>query len=147
MAAATAAIPAFSQPQKTNRAGDRAMELGTFSISLTVKDLEASKKFYGKLGFKVFMAHPSGKFAILRNGEATIGLFEGMFDKNILTFNPGWDSNAQRKATFTDVRELQRQLKAAGVPIAKEADETSKGPAAFVVFDPDGNQILIDQHV
>jgi lactoylglutathione lyase len=140
--AASAAIPAVSQSP-----GGKNVDLGTFSVSLAVKNLEASKKFYEKLGFKVFMAHPSGKLAILKNGDATIGLFQGMFDKNILTFNPGWDNNGQKTAAFTDVRELQRQLKAAGVPIAKEADETTKGPAAFVVFDPDGNQILIDQHV
>jgi len=123
------------------------MELGAFSVSLAVKDLETSRKFYEKLGFRSFFGDPSKKFLILKNGDATIGLFQGMFEKNILTFNPGWDSNAQKKAAFTDVREIQRQLKAQGVQIAKEADETTKGPASFVVVDPDGNPILVDQHV
>ncbi len=122
------------------------MDLGTFSISLSVKDLEASKKFYQTLGFKAF-AGDGKRYLILKNGDAVIGLFQGLFDKNILTFNPGWDSSAQQKPAFTDVRELQRQLKAAGVPIAVPADETTKGPGSFVVFDPDGNQILVDQHV
>jgi catechol 2,3-dioxygenase-like lactoylglutathione lyase family enzyme len=122
------------------------MELGAFSISLAVKDLNASKQFYEKLGFKAF-AGDAKNFSILKNGDHVIGLFYGMFDKNILTFNPGWDSSAQKLATFTDVRELQRQLKARGVLIAKEADESTKGPASFVVMDPDGNQILVDQHV
>ena len=123
------------------------MELGNFSISLAVKDIEASRSFYEKFGFKVFMGNAAQKWLIMKNGEHVIGLFQGMFEKNILTFNPGWDSSARKLAAFTDVRELQRQLKAAGVPIAKAADETSKGPASFVVFDPDGNQILVDQHV
>jgi predicted enzyme related to lactoylglutathione lyase len=122
------------------------MELGAFSVSLAVKDLSASKQFYEKLGFKAF-AGDSKNFSILKNGDHVIGLFHGMFDKNILTFNPGWDSSAQKLATFTDVRELQRQLKARGVQIAKEADESTTGPASFVVMDPDGNQILVDQHV
>lgn len=122
------------------------MELGAFSVSLAVKDLSASKQFYEKLGFKAF-AGDSKNFSILKNGDHVIGLFYGMFDKNILTFNPGWDSSAQKVATFTDVRELQRQLKARGVQIAKEADESTTGPASFVVIDPDGNQILVDQHV
>ena len=122
------------------------MELGTFSVSLAVKDLETSKKFYEKLGFKAFAGAP-GKYAILRNGEATIGLFQGMFEKNILTFNPGWDANAQKKASFTDVRELQRELKKQGVTFATQADESSKGPASFMIIDPDGNPILVDQHV
>ena len=147
LTAAVAAIPAFSQSKNANLTGGSNLELGTFSLSLAVKDLKVSKEFYEKLGFKVFAGQPAGGFVILRNGEATIGLFQGMFDKNILTFNPGWDSNAQKKAVFTDVRDLQRQLKAAGVPIVKEADETTKGPGSFVVMDPDGNQILVDQHV
>ena len=122
------------------------MDLGAFSVSLSVKDLEASKKFYQTLGFRPF-AGDGKRYLILKNGDAVIGLFQGLFDKNILTFNPGWDSNAQKKPAFTDVRDLQRQLKSAGVPIAVPADETTKGPASFVVFDPDGNQILVDQHV
>jgi catechol 2,3-dioxygenase-like lactoylglutathione lyase family enzyme len=123
------------------------MELGAFSISLTVKDIEASKTFYEKLGFKVFGGDASHNWLILKNGDHVIGLFQGMFQKNILTFNPGWDSNARQLATFTDVRDLQRQLKAQGVAFQTEADESTIGPASFVIVDPDGNPILVDQHV
>jgi lactoylglutathione lyase len=147
LTAAAAAIPAFSQSKNAYLAGGSNLELGTFSVSLTVKDLKASQEFYQKLGFKVFAGQPSGRYLIMRNGEATLGLFQGMFEKNILTFNPGWDRNAQKKEAFTDVRELQRQLKAAGVPIQTPADETTKGPGSLIVVDPDGNPILLDQHV
>ncbi|MDX2040604.1 MAG: VOC family protein [Acidobacteriota bacterium] len=123
------------------------MQLGVFSISLTVKDLEASRNFYEKFGFKVFAGNPDHNYLILKNGETIIGLFQGMFEKNILTFNPGWDSNAQKLDSFTDIRELQRQLKAQGVQLAQEADETTTGPASFIAVDPDGNTILVDQHV
>lgn len=123
------------------------MELGVFSISLTVKDLEASRSFYEKFGFRVFAGNPDHNYLILKNGETIIGLFQGMFEKNILTFNPGWDSNAQTLDSFTDIRELQRQLKAQGVQFVQEADETTTGPASFVAVDPDGNTILLDQHV
>jgi predicted enzyme related to lactoylglutathione lyase len=123
------------------------MELGNFSVSLAVKDIEASKVFYEKLGFTVFGGDQSQNWLIMKNGEHNIGLFQGMFDKNILTFNPGWDSNAQPVAGFTDVRELQRQLKANGVSMIAEADESSTGPANFMIVDPDGNTILVDQHV
>jgi predicted enzyme related to lactoylglutathione lyase len=123
------------------------MELGAFSISLTVKDLEASRKFYEKFGFKVFGGDSLQNWLILKNGDHIIGLFQGMFDRNTLTFNPGWDSNAQRLASFTDVRELQRQLKAQGVQLLNEADESTTGPASFIAVDPDGNPILVDQHV
>lgn len=123
------------------------MELGAFSISLAVKDIQASKDFYEKFGFKVFAGDASKNWLILKNGAYAIGLFQGMFPKNILTFNPGWDSNASKLKTFTDVRELQRQLKARGVQLTTEADETSAGPASFTTVDPDGNQILVDQHV
>jgi len=123
------------------------MELGTFSISLAVKDIGVSKTFYEKLGFKVFGGDASQNWLILKNGDHVIGLFQGMFDKNILTFNPGWDSNARKLDTFTDVRELQRHLKAQGVELQSEADESTTGPASFVVVDPDGNPILFDQHV
>ena len=123
------------------------MELGNFSISLAVKDIEASKAFYEKLGFKIFGGDISQNWLILKNGELVIGLFQGMFERNILTFNPGWDNNAQKLDTFTDVRELQRQLKAQGVELASEADENTTGPASFIVMDPDGNPILFDQHV
>ncbi len=123
------------------------MDLGAFSISLAVKDLQASKSFYEKFGFTPFAGDPSQNWLILKNGDHVIGLFQGMFEKNILTFNPGWDQNAQKLATFTDVRELQRQLKAQGVQLVQEADETTTGPASFVAVDPDGNPILVDQHV
>ena len=123
------------------------MELGAFSVSLAVKDLEASKQFYEKFGFKVFMGDQSQNWLILKNGDHVIGLFQGMFDRNILTFNPGWDGNAQPVSAFTDVRELQRQLKAKGVRLVSEADESTTGPASFLAADPDGNPILVDQHV
>ena len=123
------------------------MNLGAFSISLTVKYLEASRQFYEKFGFKSFAGNPSQNWLTGKNGDHVIGLFQGMFDKNILTFNPGWDSNAQKLPAFTDVRELQRQLKAQGVQLVSEADEGTTGPASFVAVDPDGNSILIGQHV
>jgi len=123
------------------------MELGAFSISLAVKDLKASRSFYEKFGFKVFAGDASQNWLILKNGDHIIGLFQGMFEKNILTFNPGWDGNARKLPTFTDVRDLQRQLKAQGVQLLQEADESAKGPASFVAVDPDGNPILVDQHV
>jgi lactoylglutathione lyase len=123
------------------------MQLGAFSISLAVKNLEASRQFYEKLGFKVFCGEAAQNWLILKNGDHVIGLFQGMFDKNLLTFNPGWDQNAQKLAAFTDVRELQRQLKAQGIKLMTEADESTTGPASFIVVDPDGNPILLDQHV
>jgi lactoylglutathione lyase len=123
------------------------MELGAFSISLTVKDIEVSKSFYEKLGFMTFHGDISQNWLIMKNGDHAIGLFQGMFEKNILTFNPGWDVNAQALESFTDVRELQRQLKAQGVELASEADESTTGPASFMAIDPDGNPILVDQHI
>lgn len=123
------------------------MELGAFSISLAVKDIKASRDFYKKFGFQVFGGDIAQNWLILKNGDHVIGLFQGMFDKNILTFNPGWDSNAQKLDSFTDVRELQRQLKAQGVQLVTEADESTIGPAHFMAVDPDGNPILVDQHV
>lgn len=123
------------------------MELGAFSISLSVKDIHASKVFYEKLGFKAFMGDITQNWLILRNGDHVIGLFQGMFEKNTLTFNPGWDNNVQPLDTFTDIRILQQHLKTQGVNFLSEADETSTGPASFMVLDPDGNPILIDQHV
>ena len=122
------------------------MELGAFSISLAVKDLSASRAFYEKFGFKPFAGDPSHNWQILKNGDHVIGLFQGMFDKNMLTFNPGWDQNAEAMPTFTDVRELQRQLKAQGVQLMNEADESTTGPASFIAVDPDGNPVLVDQH-
>lgn len=123
------------------------MELGAFSISLAVKDLDASRAFYEKLGFEPFAGDAAQNWLIMKNGDHAIGLFQGMFEKNILTFNPGWDANARELSSFTDVREIQRHLKAQGVPLQEPADETTTGPASFVVVDPDGNPILVDQHV
>ena len=123
------------------------MELGAFSASLTVKDIDASKTFYEKLGFTVFMGNAAQHWLIMKNGTTVIGLFQGMFERNIMTFNPGWDSDAKTLGTFTDVRDLQRQLKKQGVQFQQEADEKTAGPASFMVVDPDGNPILVDQHV
>ena len=123
------------------------MELGAFSISLAVKDIEASRKFYEKFGFTVFGGDAAQNWLILKNGNHVIGLFQGMFEKNSLTFNPGWDSNAQKLSAFTDVRDLQRKLKSQGVVLMSEADENTTGPASFIAVDPDGNPIMVDQHV
>ncbi len=125
----------------------KSMELGTFSVSLAVRDLKVSKEFYEKFGFSVFGGDAAQRWLIMKNGDTVIGLFQGMFEKNILTFNPGWDGNATRLETFTDIRDLQRQLKSQGVKFESEADETTTGPASFVVNDPDENPILFDQHV
>jgi len=122
------------------------MELGNFSISLAVKDLQASKAFYEKFGFAPF-AGDGTHYLIMKNGTTVIGLFQGMFEKNILTFNPGWDSNARTVPGYTDIRDLQRRLKAAGVALVTEADESTTGPASFTALDPDGNPILVDQHI
>lgn len=122
------------------------MQLGVFSISLAVKDIEASRAFYEKFGFTTFGGDAAQGWLILKNGETIIGLFQGMFDRNILTFNPGWDSDARNVDPFTDVRALQRQLKAQGVVLTTEADESTTGPASFTTVDPDGNPILVDQH-
>ncbi|MDJ0644849.1 MAG: VOC family protein [Flavobacteriaceae bacterium] len=123
------------------------MKLGAFSISLAVKDIQASKEFYENLGFSVFAGELERKYLIMKNGNALVGLFQGMFEKNILTFNPGWDENAQKLDSFSDVRDIQKHLKEKGISIENEADESSTGPASFVVVDPDGNPVLIDQHV
>ena len=123
------------------------MDLGAFSVSLAVKDIEASRRFYEQLGFVPFMGDASQNWLILRNGDKVIGLFQGMFEKNTLTFNPGWDSDAQPVASFTDVRDVQRELKAQGVEFVAEVDEGSSGPGSFIVVDPDGNPIFVDQHV
>lgn len=123
------------------------MQLGAFSVSLAVKDIEASKNFYEKFGFTTMGGDQSHGWLILKNGDHVIGLFQGMFDKNILTFNPGWNQNAEKLDTFTDIRELQKQLKARGVELMTEADESTTGPASLMAVDPDGNPILLDQHV
>lgn len=123
------------------------MQLGAFSISLSVKDLSASRSFYEKLGFEVFAGGPDKHYFIMKNGDSLIGLFQGMFEQNIITFNPGWDSSAQPLAEFDDVRDIQKQLKSEGLKLEREADMTTSGPASMVLMDPDGNVILIDQHV
>jgi lactoylglutathione lyase len=123
------------------------MELGAFSVSLAVKDIEASRSFYETFGFRAFFGEVSQNWLIMKNGDHVIGLFQGMFERNALTFNPGWDSNAQPLASFTDIRDLQRQLKAQGVQFQQEADESTTGPASFIAVDPDGNPIIVDQHV
>jgi lactoylglutathione lyase len=134
-----------SQPLTTQK--EHSMDLGAFSVSLAVKNIEASRTFYEKFGFKTFGGDAKQNWLIMKNGDHVIGLFQGMFEKNILTFNPGWDSNAQKLPSFTDARELQRQLKAHGVALVQEANETTTGPASFMAVDPDGNTILIDQQV
>lgn len=123
------------------------MQLGAFSVSLAVKDLQASKAFYEKLGFEVFHGDESQNWLIMKNGDHNIGLFQGMFEGNILTFNPGWDQNAQPVEGFTDVRAIQRHLKESGVELTGEADESGSGPGHLTLLDPDGNAILVDQHV
>jgi catechol 2,3-dioxygenase-like lactoylglutathione lyase family enzyme len=131
----------------TQNTGDQPMRLGNFSVSLAVKDLAASRAFYEKLGFRVVFGKPEAKFLILQNETATIGIFQGMFDKNALTFNPGWDRSATRLPDYDDVREIQRTLESRGLKLTTKADESSTGPASFSLLDPDGNPILIDQHV
>jgi catechol 2,3-dioxygenase-like lactoylglutathione lyase family enzyme len=131
------------------RADDKkevAVELGNFSVSLVVKDMTASRAFYEKLGFKAVMGDGK-KWSILQNATCTIGLFQGMLERNTLTFNPGWDRGAKPLEKFQDVRDVQRLLKERGLTLAREADESSKGPASLVVVDPDGNPVLLDQHV
>ncbi|MBK9335255.1 MAG: VOC family protein [Lewinellaceae bacterium] len=123
------------------------MKVGAFSISLSVKDIRASKQFYENLGFTVFAGDISKNYLIMKNGNALIGLFQGMFPNNMLTFNPGWDENAHKLEAFEDVRDIQRALKNSGIKLENEADESTSGPASFVVMDPDGNTILFDQHV
>jgi len=123
------------------------MKLGAFSVSLSVKDINASKVFYENLGFEVFAGSIEMNYLIMKNGNSLIGLFQGMFENNILTFNPGWDESANTLKSFTDVREIQQHLKSKAVKLETEADETTSGPASFVVIDPDGNTILIDQHI
>lgn len=123
------------------------MELGAFSASLNVKDINKSKVFYETLGFSVFAGDTKMNYLIMKNGNALIGLFQGMFEQNILTFNPGWDESANKLDTFTDVREIQKHLKNNSIKLEREADESTTGPASIVLYDPDGNTILIDQHV
>lgn len=123
------------------------MELGAFSLSLNVKNIEASRSFYEKLGFQVLQGDVSQNWLIMKNGSCVIGLFQDMFEKNILTFNPGWDQNANELYSFTDIRKLQKELKGKGIEIQDETDENCSGPASFMLIDPDGNPILFDQHI
>ncbi|MEI4771829.1 VOC family protein [Psychrobacillus sp. FJAT-51614] len=122
------------------------MNLGAFSVSLNVKDIQVSKSFYEDIGFEVLGGDITQNWLILKNENCVIGLFQGMFEKNILTFNPGWNQNAENLDSFTDIREIQKQLKAKGIKMLTEADETNEGPSHFTIEDPDGNQILVDQH-
>jgi catechol 2,3-dioxygenase-like lactoylglutathione lyase family enzyme len=138
--------PALSFPDQQKHAGGGQTDLGAFSISLAVKDVRASRAFYETLGFSAFHGDADRGWLVMKNGEAVIGLFAGMFERNILTFNPGWDHDAQPVDPFTDVRELQRRLREAGVSFDQEADGSTTGPASFVITDPDGNPILVDQH-
>ncbi len=123
------------------------MDLGAFSVSLSVKDIHASKAFYEKLGFVQRGGDLSQNWVVMKNGVAVIGLFQGMFDKNILTFSPGWDQDAKELGHFMDVREIQKELKKNGVALKKEADESSSGPEHIILEDPDGNQIMLDQYI
>ncbi len=138
---------AEAQPRPTKPKQNEAMQLGVFSVSLAVKDIKASKAFYEKLDFKEVAGKLEQNWLILQNGTTTIGLFQGMFERNIMTFNPGWTTDKETLEEFQDVRELQRTLKERGLKLSTEADESSKGPASFVLVDPDGNPILFDQHV
>lgn len=123
------------------------MQLGAFSVSLAVKDLTASRAFYEALGFSAFGGDADHGYLIMKNGTTLIGLFQGMFEKNILTFNPGWDSDAQALDAYTDIRKLQSELKSKGIALESEVDETTTGPASFTLIDPDGNAVLVDQHI
>jgi catechol 2,3-dioxygenase-like lactoylglutathione lyase family enzyme len=131
----------------TRLSGDEPMRLGNFSVSLAVKDIAKSREFYEKLGFRAILGDQKQNWLILQNETSTIGLFQGMFDKNIMTFNPGWDRSGNTLPDFDDVRDIQRTLKSRGLALAPEADESTTGPASLMVIDPDGNPILIDQHV
>jgi predicted lactoylglutathione lyase len=123
------------------------MELGCFSLSLAVKDIHASKKFYERLGFSVFAGNLTQNWVIMKNGDLNIGLFQGMFDKNMITFNPGWTNAAEEMDDFTDIRKLRKSLADDGIEIVNESEEDTSGPASFMIVDPDGNPILFDQHV
>ena len=123
------------------------MKLGAFSVSLSVKDIKVSKTFYEQLGFSVFAGDIEKNYFIMKNGNSLIGLFQGMFEQNILTFNPGWDESANTLDSFDDIRDIQKQLKSKKIKLESQADETTSGPASLVLYDPDGNTILIDQHV
>ncbi len=123
------------------------MHLGAFSISLAVKDIAVSRSFYEKLGFEKFGGDQSQNWLIMKSGDHIVGLFQGMFENNIMTFNPGWDQNANQLDDFSDVRDIQKELKTQGVEFVQDADESTSGPASFIILDPDGNTIMFDQHV
>jgi predicted lactoylglutathione lyase len=139
-------INPITAKQQTIKQKEESLKLGAFSMSLNVKDIKVSKQFYENLGFSVFGGALQKNYLIMKNGNSLIGLFQGMFQGNILTFNPGWDENAKNIEKFDDVREIQRQLKNKGVKIVNEADEKTSGPASIMITDPDGNVVLIDQH-
>lgn len=138
--------PGGQKPPASQPAGDQPMSLGNFSVSLAVKDIAASRAFYEKLGFRVIGGDQARNWLILQNDTSTIGLFQGMFEKNTLTFNPGWDRNGAALPEFDDVREIQAELKSRGLTLALEAEASTTGPASLMLLDPDGNPILIDQH-
>lgn len=142
-----AAVAQSTRPRNAPAKENPQMELGNFSVSLAVKDLAASREFYEKLGFRVVFGGERQHFLILQNDTATIGIFNGMFDKNIMTFNPGWNRKMATLPDFQDVREIQRTLEGRGLKLATKADESTTGPASLTLYDPDGNQIVIDQHV
>jgi hypothetical protein len=141
------ASPSVAEPDERSTSGKMSMRLGNFSVSLAVKDIHASRAFYETLGFRAIGGDATKKWLILRNEACTIGLFQGMFEKNTLTFNPGWDPDCNTLADFDDVRDIQESLESQGLPLITRADESSTGPASFLLVDPDGNPILIDQHV
>jgi len=147
LAGALAAIAGATTTQSTQAKEKKTMGLGKFSVSLAVKDIKASKAFYEKLDFKEVGGKLEQNWIVLQNGTATIGLFQGMFERNVMTFNPGWTKDKETLKDFQDVRELQRALKERGITMKTEADESTKGPAYFVIADPDGNPIYVDQHV
>jgi len=147
LASVAAATLMSTRPQDPQTRKDESMQLGNFSISLAVKDIEASKAFYEKLDFEEVNGIVEQNWVVLQNGTTTIGLFQGMFEKNMLTFNPGWTPMKETLQEFQDIRELQRALKARGIELQTEADEGTDGPASFMLVDPDGNPILVDQHV
>jgi catechol 2,3-dioxygenase-like lactoylglutathione lyase family enzyme len=147
LAGLAAVILTTNTPQDKQAMKDQPVQLGNFSVSLSVKDIKASKAFYEKLDFKQVSGKLEQNWVVLQNGTTTIGLFQGMFEKNSLTFNPGWDHERKTPKDFRDVRELQRTLKERGIKLQTEADESTDGPASFTLVDPDGNPILVDQHV
>jgi catechol 2,3-dioxygenase-like lactoylglutathione lyase family enzyme len=147
LASVAAATLMSSRPQDEPTKKDDSMQLGNFSVSLAVKDIRASKAFYEKLDFKQVNGNIEQNWVVLQNGTTTVGLFQGMFERNMLTFNPGWTPMKETLEEFQDVRELQHTLKARGIKLQTEADEATDGPASFMLVDPDGNPILVDQHV